>query len=299
MRVIMILFFFCIIVWCASVSSAGQATSPEAKEGVQQLTGSLPPDSMWRKMLEQGATGNGIHKPWMDEMRGRGFKLALYDLEFNWTNSGKALSDWKLVGEQYFADYSYDHSQPLDQIKSDSLVAVLEAEALARAKVGNWIEHPAASTGAGFRRILLADTEWLPVELMFPFFVSYPPGTTALMHAAELGDVQRLKLLLREGVDVNEAGSDGSTALVYAASSGSSASIEVLLNAGAEAKTNPGGEALITAAASGSTRSVELLLKAGAETNYREKDGSTALSVATQRHFGAIVQLLQQAGAHE
>lgn len=299
----MIIIFLWVMVSCFGASTPGQATGPHAQESVEQLIRSLPPESTWRKMLKMGVTGDGIHERWMDEMRGQGVKLAIFEFEFRWMHGGRKLADWSLVDEEYFVDY--DRTQSLekpsvDELRISGLAITLENEALTRAKIGNWLEYPSQQTGTGYRTIVLADNKWLPVRAEgFSLFGAYEPGTTPLMHAAKLGDIRRLERLLREGTDVNTAAPDGSTALVYAASSGNPVAVEVLLKAGARARTPAGGEALITAAAEGDRASLELLLKAGVDPNYREKSGATPLSIASQRHFGEIVKLLQQAGAQE
>ena len=101
---------------------------------------SLPPESTWRKMLKMGVTGDGIHERWMDEMRGRGVKLAVFEFEFRWMQGGRKLADWSLVDEEYFVDYDRTQSfeTPLvDEIRISGLAKTLENEALARAKMGN------------------------------------------------------------------------------------------------------------------------------------------------------------------
>jgi hypothetical protein len=296
-----ILILICAILRPQTVPPHGQVSSPKAEESVRRLISSIPSESEWRKMLEQGATGDGIHQPWMDAMTKLHVTLVTYDFEFNWTNGGKKLTNWRLVETRYFADY--DRSQPvnnstLDDIKAEGLSVVLEKEALARAKVGNWVEFPAEQTGTGYRRIVLADNEWLPVRAD-RWFGQYESGTTPLMHAAMLGQVPRLVDLLQRGADVNAIGPNGSTALVYAASSGKFTTVETLLNAGARTTPPSGGEALITAAAVGNAQILELLLKTGVDPNYRDRDGATALSVAAQHRYSRIVDLLKQAGAHE
>jgi len=295
---VFILILLCVAPLHRTSLSTSRTANTVAKESVVQLISSLPAESEWRKMLVLGLTGDGIHKPWMDAMARLGVKLAVYDFEFKWTNGGRKLTDWSLVEKQYFSDY--DRSQPLASPTVDlALAFTLETEALARAKVGNWVEYPPQQSGIGYRSIVLANNEWLPVVQAFPFFGQYEPGTTPLLHAGKLGEVKRLAELLKKGADVNAVDPSGSTALVYAASSGNAEAVSLLLNAGARANTSAGGEALVTAAASGNSLSLELILKAGANPNYRDKEGATALSVATQRRFDRAIQLLSQAGAHE
>ena len=282
----------------ARVPSSPNAT---AEDQVRRLIESLPAGSRWRDMLQHGARGEGIHHPWMDDMRRQEVKLAIFTFEFAWTQRGKQRKDWTMVGSEYFLDY--DRSEPitdegqLAQLRSDGgLEQHLEMAALAKAKTAHWFESPAEESGVGYRQEYVADNEWLPVDLT-PFLGPYEPGTTRLMHAALLGDVQRIQKLLKHGADVNAISPDGSTALVYASSSGNPLAVETLLKAGASARTKAGGHSLLTAAAGGNARTVELLLQAGADPNFRDNDGATALSTAEWRHYTRIVELLKQAGA--
>jgi len=285
-----------------------QAANPTGGEGVRQLIESLPPKSMWRNMLEKGAMGDGIRRPWMDEMRMQGIKFAAVTYEFEWTQGGAALKDWRLASTRYFTDYDYLILQSimdpirLKAIHSSGLEAKLEAVALARAKHGIWIEsprdqRPARQTGTGYRQIFLADNEWLPVQ-MFPWFGQYEPGTTSLMHAALLGEVERIRALLAEGVDVNAVSANGSTALLYATEADSPETVQTLLAAGADPNkaTTNGSTALMISSAGGDVRLVGMLVKAGANPNSRDASGDTALSIATQRNQWEVVKLLKLAG---
>jgi hypothetical protein len=269
---------------------------------------------MWRNMLEHGARGDGIHRPWMDEMQKQGITLEVLTFEFEWTQGGETLKDlknWKFASAMYFTDYDYPSSQPitdpsrLKTINASALEGKLEAVALPRAMQGIWFEspgdqHPAQQTGTGYSRIFLADNEWLPVQ-NFPWFGQYEPGTTPLMHAALLGDVARIRKLLSEGADVNAASPDGATALLYVAGGNRPDAVQILLAAGADVSkaTNHGTTALMNASAGGDLRSVDLLLKAGPDPNSRDADGHTALWIATQRNQWEIVKLLKLAGAHK
>jgi hypothetical protein len=275
-----------------------------AQEQIRQLTASLPATSMWRTMMEHQMKGDGIHRPWMDQMRKDGIKLAVLTFEFTWTNGGKELGNWTLVREQYFRDYDkhepVSDAQQLDLIRRNNLLQPLEAVALERARTGLWVDGPAEQTGTGHWGAFLADNEWLPVQV-FPWYGRYDAGTTPLMHAAVLGDVPRIKKLLKEGAAVDLALPDGMTALMYAAGSGNPMAVEALLSAGADVrrKTRTGDDALMNAAAGNDPRVVSLLLKAGADPNSRDSDGESAHSIAVQRRYPEVAKLLEEAGARK
>lgn len=284
--------------------SQAQSASPSAEENVRKLIASLPPISGWRRLLEQGARGDGIHHVWMDEMSDDGVKLAVFNFEFDWTERGKKLTNWRLVSEEYYADYDLrrliSSAERLDKIRSTGLQKTLGNVALARAMKGNWVEYPADDRGTGYRQIFLADNEWLPVQLS-PFFGQYVAGTTSLMHAAMLGDVVRIKRLLAQGVDANAIGPDGSTALMWAAAAGTPLAVNALLRAGAKVNLNPSGkgDALIAAVANNRPENVRILLNAGADPNSRNAEGQSALSIASSKNYFDIAKLLTQAGARK
>lgn len=272
-------------------------------EHVRQLIRSLPPDSGWREILRH-AWGDGVRQPWMDDMRTEGIKLAAFTFEFTWIKGGRDLRDWRLAEQQYFRDF--DRSQPvtdpheLDVIKASGLVRRLEDVALARAKQGNWVDYPREDKGTGYRQVLLAENEWLPVGLS-PFFGQYEPGTTPLMHAALLGDVAGIKRLLSQGASIDAVSPDGSTALIYAAASDNPAAVDCLLKAGANVNANMkgGGNALTAAVVTDHSQNVALLLKAGLDPNAKTVEGESVLSFAIRRHYADIVKLLRRTGARE
>lgn len=304
-----------VFMWAALLPQGQRSTQPTtnaaSERAVRQLIESLPPKSMWRNMLEHGARGDGIRRPWMDEMQKQGIKFAVFTFEFKWTQGGRVLKDWTFVSATYFADYDYLRSHPimdpnrLDTLNASGLEDMLRAEALARGKDGIWVElpgdqHPALTTGMGYKQVFLADNEWLPVQL-FPWYAQYEPGTTPLMRAAIQGDVARIRKLLAEGADVNALSPDGLTALLYAAGGKSLEAAQILLVAGANVSraTNHGATPLMTASGSGNLRMVNVLLKAGANPNARDADGHTALWIAAQSSNWEIVKILKQAGAQE
>jgi hypothetical protein len=288
----------------ADVYGPRRLPDPKAEAHIQQLIASLPPNSAWRRMMSGGMRGSGIRHAWMDDMRTQGVRLAVLTFEFSWAERGTKLADWQLAEEDYFRDY--DHAEAiadpreLGSIEATGLDKELKDGGLAEAKRGFWFELPREDRGRGYRIVYLADDEWLPVNLP-PTFGAYPPGTTPLMRAAMLGNVERIKKLLAGGEDVNAASSTGWTALAWAASTGNPASIRALLAAGADVNANPGGtgSALVAAVANDRPDNVRVLLKAGANPNSRNDEGESVLSTATRRHLAEIVRLLKEAGAKE
>jgi len=138
-------------------------------------------------------------------------------------------------------------------------------------------------------------------------------GKKDLIHAAEKGDTETVKMLLNKGADVNAKDKDGETALMYAAQKGHTEIVEILLINGADinAKDKDGNTALILAAAWGviSTvgkviyaytvheehiKTVKMLLTMGADVNAKNKDGVTALTYTAPKGYNEIVRLLEQ-----
>jgi ankyrin repeat protein len=104
-------------------------------------------------------------------------------------------------------------------------------------------------------------------------------GETALMHAAENGDLAAVKSLIAAGADVNAKSKGGGTALMFAAYAGHADIVKALLQAGADVKAEDkhGMRALMFAAQAGKSDCVSALIAAGAGVNDKNKDGETAL----------------------
>ena len=63
-----------------------------------------------------------------------------------------------------------------------------------------------------------------------------------MLFAAQVGDLDSTRLLLKAGAEINNAGSDGNTPLVVATFSGHGALASMLLNEGAEPDAASGGD---------------------------------------------------------
>jgi uncharacterized protein len=307
------LYLLCLVPWLQQ-PPLPPATNSAPSEPVRRLMDLLPPNSMWRNMMEHGAEGDGVRQPWMDEMRKQGIKLADLTFEFDWVQGGTELKNWRLASAEYFTSYDslgtgavepLTNPDRLKVIRASGLEADLEAVGLARAKHGIWVEdpghqHPPRETGTGYKQVFLAENEWLPVQ-MFPWFGQYEGGTTPLMRAAMLGDVASINALLARGAPVNAVSPGGWTALGWASAMGGPAAIKALIQGGATVnlKSDGGGDALVAAVANNRPENVEVLLASGADPNSQDARGLTVLQIAVDHSYAEIAKLLRRAGARE
>ena len=127
-----------------------------------------------------------------------------------------------------------------------------------------------------------------------------PDGATALHWAAYRDDLDTATLLIASGANVTAANELGATPLWLAADNGSAPMIERLLDAGADPNVAlPEGETpIMTAARTGNADAVRLLLARGADLNVSEHmRGQTALMWAVAQGHHAVVATLLEHGA--
>ncbi len=127
-------------------------------------------------------------------------------------------------------------------------------------------------------------------------------GATALMLAANLGNLAMVEALVAAGADVNAADARGFTPLFHACYNadedrGFPEVVKALLAAGAdrEARIGYGVRPLMYAAGNGEAGVVEALLAAGADPAAKNEGGRTALMMVKDRDYVDVINLLHEA----
>jgi ankyrin repeat protein len=121
---------------------------------------------------------------------------------------------------------------------------------------------------------------------MTPFLIAISSGHTEISH-----------MMLDHGADANAAvRGDGTTALMMAAQRGNVGIIDVLIQKGAivDKVTTTGTTALMFASLSGKLEAVQALRIAGANVNMQDNKGLSALMVAAARGHGKVVGYIIQ-----
>ncbi len=121
-------------------------------------------------------------------------------------------------------------------------------------------------------------------------------GTTPLMHAARVGDVDAIGALLTRGADPRRINADGNGALWFSCFANSEACASALIKAGAPLNTQNinGATALIYCASAGKTPLVRLLLDAGANAALITLDDFTALELAANIHCMRLLKAVRE-----
>lgn len=162
---------------------------------------------------------------------------------------------------------------------------------------GNRASDPEAWSDAIGRQDLTALAEMLDTD-MDPDRAG-SGGKTALMIAAQAGDLDLVARLIGAGADVNARNEHLGTPLMFAATGGSVPVARALIERGAQvdAVAQLGWTPLLLAAAKGNTDAALLLIGSGADPNLADGYGWTPLMRAVTGHHGDTVRALLATGS--
>ena len=120
-----------------------------------------------------------------------------------------------------------------------------------------------------------------------------------LLAAVKAADVDTVRSLVDQGVDVNQTAPDGATALHWAVHRNDAGLVDLLLEAGADvsAKNRYGVQPISLAAENGNANILEALLEAGANPNAALPEGETVLMTAARTGNAAAIRVLLVRGA--
>ncbi len=129
----------------------------------------------------------------------------------------------------------------------------------------------------------------------------YKGGETTLSAALLSGKNEIAKILLESGADPNIQMSNDQTPLMFAIANNDTAMINLLMDKKADVnlKSADDSTALMIAAGRGRVGIADALIKKGADVNLKNKKGDTALSLAKMNGHTEVIKLLKQAGAVE
>lgn len=113
-------------------------------------------------------------------------------------------------------------------------------------------------------------------------------------------NVDNLKSLLNNGIDINIMGKDNNTPLIEASKIGSEEIVKELIKLGAnlDLQTTCGDTALMKASEKGYVEIVTALVNAGADVNKRANNKQSSLICATRKGYVNIVKVLVESGAN-
>lgn len=119
-------------------------------------------------------------------------------------------------------------------------------------------------------------------------------GQSALIYAADNGNVHIVNLLLENGADVNDDDNGGNTPLMIASERGHPETVKLLIESGASmnAQDKYKRTALMKASESGRLEVVTTLLKKGADVNAKDKWNKTAIFHAIDQGHENVVPIL-------
>jgi pectate lyase len=121
----------------------------------------------------------------------------------------------------------------------------------------------------------------------------------SIHQAVHLGDLEKVKEFLEQGIDINAKDENGQTSLYIAVRNDNKEIVKLLIDKGADAnvKDAQGGSPLYIAVSAENNSMAELLIKSGADVNGNDAQGRGILYTAVVSNNKDMVELLLKSGA--
>jgi hypothetical protein len=71
--------------------------APQTEQHIEKLIQLLQPGGDLREILQEGFRGDGVHHPWMDDMRRVGVKKALVLVNFSWKGQAADINPYRIL----------------------------------------------------------------------------------------------------------------------------------------------------------------------------------------------------------
>ena len=149
-------------------------------------------------------------------------------------------------------------------------------------------------------KIVLTAPIWIPIVIVIIVMncinAKNGYGYTALIDASKNGDLEKVKLLIENGANIEVKDNNGDTALILASYYRYLEIIQYLVEKGANinATNDNGWTSLMYASKYGELETIKYLLENGADVNIKNKNGNAALDLAK---IEDIKEVLRKAGA--
>jgi ankyrin repeat protein len=140
---------------------------------------------------------------------------------------------------------------------------------------------------------------WITLVMATGALAAFSATADLLHDAARDGNLSQVKILLKQGADVNKRTEAGETPLHWAALGGHTAVVNELLKSGADVNAQNGfGSTPLHWAAGGGKQSVAvLLLDGGADVNVQNYVGDPPLQWSIAKNKGAVADVMRARGA--
>jgi hypothetical protein len=156
-------FLLIFLLFLTAVEPRISAQTTSAEERIRRIIQELPKTSQLRLSLETGARGDGVHQPWMDQMKLYGVRCVAFTLSYSWKHKRLETKFAKITYlTEYDSDKQVTSARLLRRIKTEGLEQNLKTVVLKMIYSRDTTWSPSYAT-TGEMYYVLYDDELLPM----------------------------------------------------------------------------------------------------------------------------------------